>query len=182
MKITAAFTAVGVAVAAGLLLVLRFVAGPSVLAGLGSTGTGLPRRYADYLVTSAPGVSGNLQVLSFVLGGGLVVGLAVGLLFLAVRRRVGARRLPLAWALVVTGLAVGTLLAVVLHRYGASMAAGDDFGWYAYSPLGDDGVLYGGGAASPWWPLAATGAVVGLVMGAVAAGALLWSRRRMHRA
>ncbi len=172
----------GAVVGAVLFLALRFVVGSTVVAGLGArSSVGLPRRYVDYLPTAESlGVAPALPV---AVGTGLVAGLLVGVVlrFAAARRAGGHGRPMFVVTLAVTGFVVGVLVAVELHAYGLRPVPRGDFGWYAYSPLNTtavDGVLYGGGSPpSSWWPLALAGAIVGLLVGSVAACGLLVAAR-----
>ena len=176
MRIPAACAALGAAVGGLLVVVLRFAAGPRVLDGVSERG-GDP-----FLVGSSIDVA---RVLPVALGAGLVGGLLVGVVLQWVtgRRRPAAGRRAVGAALAVCGGVLGVGVATELHAYGQRATPGSAFGWYAYSPLSAsaDGILYGGGLPSAWWPLALTGAATGLAVGA-AAGTLWFVRRPAVRA
>lgn len=189
MKITAACAGLGATVGAALFAVLAFVVGPSVLAGLGTRGggdAGLPRRYADYLRTGGGALSSLAvtPILPVAIGSGLVAGLLVGVVLqvLASRRASGFGPRGLVGILASSGLVVGTLLAVELHFYGRPEVT--YHGRYVlldgttqpyFSSLD---IL---GADASWWPLVVTGALVGLVVGVIAAAVARVLRRSRVR-
>ena len=188
MRITAVCAGLGLVVGGVLVVVLRFVVGPGVLDGLGARTNGgfggLPRRYADYLPTDPTWTLGPLRLLPVALGAGLVAGLLLGavLRVAATRHASAVGRALGAGTLALVGLVVGVLLALELHSYGHQVDADRVYGWYSYSPLpatspGADGIFYGGGPDPSWWPLVITGAVVGLVVGGLAAVVTLWTGR-----